>query len=36
MATLCLAFGISPADYRSLTIAEHRALCDALKKANKG
>lgn len=39
MASVCFAFGLTPDEYRELTIAEHRAFCDLLaeldKKANR-
>ncbi len=35
MATVCLAFGLTPDEYRRLTIAEHRAFIALLKELDK-
>jgi hypothetical protein len=35
MARVCYAFGLTPADYRSLTLAEHDALQWLLKQVTK-
>lgn len=36
MATICLAYGLTPAEYKALTVAEHRAFRALLKEINKG
>ena len=35
MATICLAYGLTPGEYRLLTVAEHRAFRDLLKELGK-
>lgn len=36
MAAVCLAFHMTPSEYRSLTVAEHAALVEALKEQSNG
>lgn len=36
MATVCYAYGLTPDQYRRLTVAEHRAFLGLLKELEKG